>query len=207
MDAYLAKPVQPERLRKIVDEMALTSGGQDRRHAQDTSPVQVLDGRALLAQVDGNVRLAREAHAAVSGRLLLAGCRVSGARSPPRTQARCSKLLTLSRAPSPTLRLVALSKQPWHWKCMGKRNDLTGAEGAYLTLKKQVARLERALAAVGTHKSRKNTAKGQQRSAAKRHTKPLTRGSKGSAAGRKAPTQHQARNAKSAKNAKPRKLA
>ncbi len=88
---------------------------------------------------------------------------------------------------------------------MGRRNELTGAEEAYLTLKKEVARLERALAAVGAHKTRKNPAKGQQRSAAKSHTKQPTplQGS----ASRRALTQHQTRNAKSAKNAKTKELA
>ena len=184
MDAYLAKPVQPERLRKMVDEMALTSGGQDRRHDQDTKPVQVLDGRALLAQVDGDVRLlaklTRLFLADSPGRLssIRRAIAAQDARALQQAAHAFKGSIANFAARGPLEAAVALEG-------MGKRNDLAGAEGAYLTLKKQVARLERALAAVGTPKDRKNTAKGQQRSAAKRHTKPLTRGSKGSAAGRR----------------------
>ena len=164
MDEYLAKPIQPERLRKMVDEMVLTTGGQ--HHDQDAKPVQVLDGRALLAQVDGDVRLL-----AKLTRLFLADSpgRLSSIRRAIASQdAKALQLaahafkgsIAIFAARGPLEAAVAL-------EAMGKRNDLTGAEKAYLTLKKEVARLERALAVVGARKTQKSPAKSQKRGAAK----------------------------------------
>ena len=126
-----------------------TSGGQDRRHDQDTKPVQVLDGRALLAQVDGDVRLlaklTRLFLADSPGRLssIRRAIAAQDARALQQAAHAFKGSIANFAARGPLEAAVALEG-------MGKRNDLTGAEGAYLTLKKQVARLERALAAVGT---------------------------------------------------------
>ena len=148
MDAYLSKPIQPEQLRNIVEEMASTPGGRNRRTTEDAKPVQVLDGRALLAQVDGDVRLL-----AKLTRLFLADSpgRLSSIRRAIASQdARALQQAAHAfkgsianfAARGPLEAAVAL-------ETMGRRNDLAGAEKAYLTLKKEVARLERALAAVG----------------------------------------------------------
>jgi CheY-like chemotaxis protein len=185
MDAYLAKPIQPQQLRKMIDDMVLTSAGPDQRGGESPRPMQVLDGRALLAQVDGDIRLL-----AKLTRLFLADSpsRLSSIRraiaaQDARALQHAAHALKGSianfAARGPFEAAVAL-------EAMGKRNDLTGAEGAYLTLKKEVARLERALVAVGTQKRRRNPGKKRERIAVKNRTKQPTRRSGKSTAGRRA---------------------
>jgi CheY-like chemotaxis protein len=57
MDAYLSKPIQPQQLRDLIEDVASASFKRDRRTPDRSGAGHVLDGRALLAQVDGNVRL------------------------------------------------------------------------------------------------------------------------------------------------------
>jgi HPt (histidine-containing phosphotransfer) domain-containing protein len=67
---------------------------------------------------------------------------------------------------------------------MGRSNELAGIEEAYLTLEKEVTRLERALAAIGARKPRKSPAKRHRHDSARSQPKPAHR-SKGSAASRR----------------------
>jgi HPt (histidine-containing phosphotransfer) domain-containing protein len=165
--------------------MILPSAGQDRQHNKRAKPDQVLDGRALLAQVDGNLRLlaklTRLFLADSPGRL--SSIRRAIAAQDPRALQQAAHAFKGSIANFAARRPLDAAMA---LEGMGKRSDLSGAEEAYLTLKKEVARLERALAAVGTPKNRKTKANVQQRSAARRRTETRARRTKGSAAGRRA---------------------
>ncbi|HEU0007253.1 MAG TPA: response regulator, partial [Terriglobia bacterium] len=185
MDAYLSKPIQPEKLRDLVEDMASAPFGQDRRAPDRSKASQVLDGRALLAQVDGNVRLLGKLT-----RLFLADC--------PAMLSRIRQAL-LSRDPQALQQAAHALKgsvanfaarnaveAAFNLEMMGKHKELSGVEDAYLTLEKEITRLERALAVVGARKTRKSPAKSQQRGAAKARLKQTTRRPKGSAVGRKA---------------------
>jgi HPt (histidine-containing phosphotransfer) domain-containing protein len=185
MDAYLSKPIQSEKLRNIVEDMVSTCIGRDRRAPDDSKTHYVLDGRALLAQVDGNVQLLGKLT-----RLFLADC--PGMLLRIRHAIASRDPLALQQAAHALKGSIAnfAARGPFQaalkLEMMGRRNELTGVEGAYLTLEKEVTRLERALAVVGTRKTQKSPAKGQQRGAPKARLKQTTRRPKGSAAGRKA---------------------
>jgi CheY-like chemotaxis protein len=200
MDAYLSKPVQPEKLRKIVVDMVSTPAGRDRRAPQRSNTEQVLDGRALLAQVDGDVKLLGKLT-----RLFLADC--PGMLSRIRRSMDSQDPQALQQAAHALKGAIAnfAARAPFEaalkLEMMGRSKELTGVEDAYLRLETEVKRLVLALAAVGTGKTQKNPIKGQ-RGAAKAQLKQPTRRSKGSPAGHRALSQHQTRNAKSAKNAK-----
>ena len=69
---------------------------------------------------------------------------------------------------------------------MGRRRELSGVEDAYLGLKKEIRRLQRALAAVGGPKTGKSAAKGQQRESSKAQlSQPGRRSTRSTATGRK----------------------
>jgi CheY-like chemotaxis protein len=205
MDAYLSKPVQPEKLRKIVEDMVSTPAGRDRRAPLRSKTEQVLDGRALLAQVDGDVKLL-----ARLTQLFLADCpgmlsrirRAMVSRNPQALQQAAHAL----KGSIANFAALTPFEAALRLEMMGRHNELTGVEDAYLSLEKEILRLEQALTAVGAGRTRKNPVKGQ-RGAAKARLKQPTRRSKSLAAGHRALSQHQTRNAKSAKNAKTKELA
>jgi two-component system, sensor histidine kinase and response regulator len=183
MDAYLAKPVQPDRLRRVVEEMGSTSSRRDRGAPDATKPGQVLDGRALLAQVDGDVRLLGKLT-----RLFLADCpgmllsirQAIGSRDAEALRRAAHALKGSIANFAAQAPLEAASKL----ETMGRRNELAGLEEAYLTLEKEVTRLERALAAIGARKPRKSPVKRHRHDSARTQPKPAHR-SKGSAASRR----------------------
>ena len=122
----------------------------------DQEPRQVLDGRALLAQVDGNVRLLGKLT-----RLFLADC--------PEMLSRI-RLATVSRDPQALQQAAHALKgsianfaardaveAALKLEMMGRRKELAGVEDAYLDLKKEIKRLQRALAAVGGPKGRERS--------------------------------------------------
>jgi PAS domain S-box-containing protein len=168
MDAYLTKPIQPQKLRTIVEEMASDSGGQDHRTSHGSKDGQVLDGRALLAQVDGNVRLLRKLT-----RLFLADCpamlsrirQAVGSRDPQALQ-RAAHSLKGSIANFAARDAVEAALK---LETLGKHNELTGVEEAYLNLENEIKRLTRALSAVGEAKTRGKRAKGPK---TKKHRRP-----------------------------------
>jgi two-component system, sensor histidine kinase and response regulator len=174
MDAYLAKPIQPERLRRVVEEMLSTSARRDRRAPDALNTGQVLDGRALLAQVDGDVRLLGKLT-----RLFLADC--PGMLLSIRQAIASRDAQGLQQTAHALKGSIAnfAARAPFEaalkLETMGRRGELTGAEDAYLSLEKEVARLERALATVGASKPRKKPAKGRRRGLAKVQPKPAIR--------------------------------
>ena len=174
MDAYLAKPIQPESLRRVVEEMVSTSAKRDRRAPDALNTGQVLDGRALLAQVDGDVRLLGKLT-----RLFLADC--PGMLLSIRQAIASRDAQGLQQTAHALKGSIAnfAARAPFEaalkLETMGRRGELTGAEDAYLSLEKEVARLERALATVGASKPRKKPAKGRRRGLAKVQPKPAIR--------------------------------
>jgi CheY-like chemotaxis protein len=173
MDAYLAKPIQPDRLRRVVEEMVSTSARRDR--APDaTKPGQILDGRALLVQVDGDVRLLgklTKLFLADCPRMLLTIRQAVASRDPQGLQ-RAAHALKGSIA---NFAARAPFEAALKLETMGRSGELTGVEEAYLALEKEVTRLERALAALGTGKSRKNPGKGRRRHLANTQRKRANR--------------------------------
>lgn len=166
MDAYISKPIQSRKLRNLVEEMASPSFGQDRRDADGPKGGQLLDGRALLAQVDGNVRLLGKLT-----RLFLADCpaklsqiRQAVASRDPQGLQRAAHDLKGSIA---NFAARDAFEAALKLEMMGKQKELTGVEDAYLTLAKEIRRLTRALASVGARKAQKKPAKGQQRGSSK----------------------------------------
>jgi CheY-like chemotaxis protein len=153
MDAYLAKPVQPERLRKMVDDMVSISPGRGVRAHDGLRADQVLDGRALLAQVDGDVRLLGKLT-----RLFLADC--PGMLLSIRQAIATRDAQALQHAAHALKGSIAnfaaqnAFEAALKLELMGRRNELTSAEEAYLVLEREVARLERALAVMGLPKPR-----------------------------------------------------
>jgi len=157
MDAYLSKPVQPEKLRKIVEDMVATSAGRDRRAPGRSKTEQVLDGRALLVQVDGDMRLLGKLT-----RLFLADCpgmlskirRAIVSRDPQALQPAAHALkgaIANFAARGPFEAALKL-------EMMGRHKELSGVEDAYLALEKEIKRLQKALAALGARKARKKRA-------------------------------------------------
>jgi CheY-like chemotaxis protein len=205
MDAYLSKPIQSDKLRNQVEELASDSFGRKRRVSDRSRRGQVLDGRALLAQVDGNVQLLGKLT-----RLFLADCparlsriRQAVASRDPQALHQAAHALkgSIANFAARDAFDAALKLEK-----MGKQNDLTGVEDAHRTLENEIRRLQQALAAVGTRRIRKNPVK-DQRSAAKPRLKQPTRHLKASPAGHEALSQRQTRNAKSTRKAKTKELA
>jgi CheY-like chemotaxis protein len=158
MDAYLSKPVQPEKLRKMVEDMVSTPAGRDRRAPGRSKTEQVLDGRALLVQVDGDMRLLGKLT-----RLFLADCpgmlskirRAIVSRDPQALQPAAHALkgaIANFAARGPFQAALKL-------EMMGRHKELSGVEDAYLALEKEIKRLQKALAALGARKARKKQAK------------------------------------------------
>ena len=175
MDAYLAKPIQPERLRKIVEDMVSTPAWRDRRAPDGSKTEHVLDGRALLAQVDGDVRLLGKLT-----RLFLADC--PGMLSAIKKAIASQDARGLQQAAHALKGSIAnfAARGPFEaalkLETMGRRSELTGAEEAYLTLEKEITRLSQALAAMGSSRPRKNSALGQRQGSPKAQLKRLPRG-------------------------------
>jgi signal transduction histidine kinase/DNA-binding response OmpR family regulator len=158
MDAYLSKPIQPEKLRKIVEDMGSTSAGRDRRAPPRSKTEQVLDGRALLGQVDGDVRLLGKLT-----RLFLADC--PGMLSRIRRSIASRDPQALQQAAHALKGAIAnfAARGPFEaalkLEMIGRRKELSGVEDAYAALEKEIKRLERALAALGANKGRKKPSK------------------------------------------------
>jgi CheY-like chemotaxis protein len=157
MDAYLSKPIQPQKLRSLVEDVASASFKRDRHTPDGSRAGQVLDGRALLAQVDGNVRLLGKLT-----RLFLADCpemlsriRLAMVSRDPQALQQAAHALKGSIANFAARDAVEAALK---LEMMGRRKDLAGVEDAYLSLKKEIRRLQRALAAVGGPKGRKKPA-------------------------------------------------
>ena len=68
MDAYLSKPIQPEQLRKIVEDMVSTPDGENRRDDEDAKAGPGSRRAGLAGAGRWQCSLARETHAPVSGR-------------------------------------------------------------------------------------------------------------------------------------------
>jgi|SoiMethySBSTD1v2_1073268.scaffolds.fasta_scaffold18751_2 two-component system, sensor histidine kinase and response regulator len=185
MDAYLSKPIQPQQLRDLIEDVASTSFKRDRRDPDRSGAGHVLDGRALLAQVDGNVRLLGKLT-----RLFLADCpaRVSHIRQAmvsrdPQALQQAAHALKGAMANFAARDAVEAALK---LEMMGRRRDLAGVEEAYLSLKKEIKRLQRALAAVGGRKTGKNAAKSKQRRSSKAKLRqPGRRSTRSTATGRK----------------------
>jgi CheY-like chemotaxis protein len=185
MDAYLSKPVQPQQLRNLVEDVASASFKSDRRAPEGSRARQVLDGRALLTQVDGNVRLLGKLT-----RLFLADCpkmlsRIQLAMASRDAQAlqQAAHALKGSIANFAARDAVDAALK---LEMMGRRKKLAGVEDAYLRLKQEIKRLQRALGAVGRPKIGKSAAKGQQRGPSKaKLSQPGRRGTRSTAAGQK----------------------
>jgi PAS domain S-box-containing protein len=171
MDAYLAKPIQPEGLRKIVEDLVSISVKPVQREPKRVKASQVLDGRALLAQVDGDVRLLRKLAS-----LFLADCpkMLSGVRQAiashdgPGLQ-RAAHALKGSIA---NFAARGAFEAALRLETMGRHDELTGAKEACLSLEGEVARLQRALAVVAA--SKRGKARRQRRDLAEAQPKKTT---------------------------------
>ena len=182
MDDYLSKPIQPDKLRRVVAEIVSNPAGRSPRAPEPPATDHVLDGRALLARVDGDVRLLRKLI-----QLFLADCpgmlsriRQATASRDPEALRQAAHALKGSvanfAAPGPFEAALKL-------ETMGRCCELAGAEEAYLTLEKEVRRLTQALAAVGSQDTQKKLAK-RGRHGAARVLQHKTRRSKRSVAAR-----------------------
>ena len=158
MDAYLSKPIQPQKLRDLVEDVASASFKRDRRAPIRSRDGHVLDGRALLAQVDGNVRLLGKLTC-----LFLADCPAMLSRIRQAVVSRDSQALQqAAHALKGSIANFAARdavEAALKLEMMGRRRNLAGVEEAYLGLEKEVKRLQRALAAVGGRMSRKKPKK------------------------------------------------
>jgi len=185
MDDYLAKPIQPERLRKTVENLLLTSAGRGQDRPGEPRPDQILDGRALLAQVDGDVRLLRKLAS-----LFLADCptmlssvRKAIASGDARSLQRAAHALKGSIA---NFAAKGSFKAALKLETMGRSGELTAADEAYVALEREVGRLQRALAVVCARKAGKNRARRQRLGLAQAHLKQTTKGGRHRAARRSA---------------------
>jgi two-component system, sensor histidine kinase and response regulator len=147
MDAYLAKPVRSKELYDVIESFAPVStdmrpAAQARSHHR-----KILDGRRLLAQVDGDVRLLRE----VAG-LFLTDCpkmllaiRKSIADRDAKALAATAHTLkgSVSNFAAQDTFEAALKLET-----MGRQGKLAGAELAYSVLDEKLARLCQALASL-----------------------------------------------------------
>jgi HPt (histidine-containing phosphotransfer) domain-containing protein len=147
MDAYLAKPVRSKELYGVIESFAPVStnmrpAAQARSHHR-----KILDGRRLLAQVDGDVRLLRE----VAG-LFLTDCpkmllaiRKSIADRDAKALAATAHTLkgSVSNFAAQDTFEAALKLET-----MGRQGKLAGAELAYSVLDEKLARLCQALASL-----------------------------------------------------------
>jgi len=173
MDAYLAKPIQPERLRRMVQDMVSPSR-PDGRALNRAQTDQVLDGRALLAQVDGDVKLLGKLT-----QLFLSDC--PGMLSALRNAIAAEDPLALQQAAHALKGAIANFSAQIPYKAAleleakGRRKDLTGALEAFLTLEKEVGRLRRALVAVAGDKACKNRVPRQSRGSSRVQLKRPTR--------------------------------
>ena len=136
---------------KVVEELVSTSASAGQREPDRSRASQVLDGRALLAQVDGDVRLLRKL-----ARLFLTDC--PGMMSSIRQAMASRDARGLQRAAHALKGSIAnfAARGPFEaalkLEIMGRIGELIGGKEACLALKKEVTRLQRALAVLVARK-------------------------------------------------------